>query len=261
MLRPFDFSNFEGIVEEPAQIMDVANGFMMVQDHATIAPLHEFRVGLRHIFKGKALAAEPILLFSENNTTTFPLFVLLQGSVFISHRTAFIIYLLLHPILLKNYFNDETVRISKELETKKSKEAFEKAGFRYVSNVTDRPKKPNLEIDGLAGKSGVLYVVEVKEWGLTTFYEHKNKHLQIERDLKGIVDGTKYTTKHRKLQQRKIPSLLDKMEYIRENMQKHGFNPSEFKAVEGVIVIEDFPPISEYKGIRIIGLGDVSSLC
>ncbi len=256
----FDLSNYEGIVEEPAQIMNVANGFMMVKDYATVAPLHEFRAGLRHVFKGKALASEQILLFSKNNAATFPLFVLLEDSVFISHRTAFIIYLLLHPILFKNYFNDETARISKELETKKAKEEFEKAGFRYVPIVTDRPKKPSLEIDGLAGKNGILHVVEVKEWGLTTFYEHKNKHLQLERDLKGIVDGIKYTTKDRKLQQKKIPSLPDKMEYARKNMEKHGFNPSEFTSVKGVIVIEDFPPIGDYKGIKIIGLDDVRSL-
>lgn len=103
----------------------------------------------------------------------------------------------------------------------------------------------------------MLHVVEVKEWGLTTFYEHKNKHLQLERDLKGIVDGIKYTTKDRELQQKKIPSLLEKMEYVRKNMEKHGFSPSEFTTVKGVIVIEDFPPIGEYKGIRMISVEDV----
>jgi hypothetical protein len=31
------------------------------------------------------------------------------------------------------------------------------------------------------------------------FYEHKNKHQYLERDLKGIVDGIKFTTKKSKL--------------------------------------------------------------
>lgn len=34
----FDFSNYEGIVEEPAQIMDVANGFMMVVCYSRSSP-------------------------------------------------------------------------------------------------------------------------------------------------------------------------------------------------------------------------------
>ena len=32
----FDFTNYEGIVEEPAQIMEVANGFTMVKEYATV---------------------------------------------------------------------------------------------------------------------------------------------------------------------------------------------------------------------------------
>ncbi len=91
-----------------------------------------------------------------------------------------------------------------------------------------------------------MHVVEVKEWGLTTFYEHKNKHLQLDRDLKGIVEGIKYTTKDQKLRQKKIRSLPEKMEYARKNTERHGFNPSEFTTVKGVIVIEDLPPAIEY---------------
>lgn len=255
----FDFKNYEGLVEEPSQIMDVANGFLLVAEYATVTPLHEYRKALKRVFKGKAISAEPILLLSEKNTATFPLFILLEGNVFISHRTAFLIFALLHPILLKDYFHDETVKRSKELETTRAKDAFEKAGYTWVPSVRDR-KKSTLEIDGLAGRNGALFVVEVKGWGLTTFYEHKNKHEQLVRDLKGIVDGKKYRMKGDKLIQEKIPSLLEKIEYAKLNMNKHGLDSNVFKTVKGVIVIEDFPPITEYEGVRIIGLEDVSSL-
>jgi len=251
----FDFSNYEGIVREPIQITELAKGYRAVRDRITITPVASFKDAIRQVFKSKKVEAESILLFAANNTGTFPLFPLLEGNVFISHTTTFIIFLLLHPILLKNVYDDETKRRSKQLEIKKTKEAFERAGFRYLSNVTDR-KNSRLEIDGLAGKNGALLVVEVKGWGLTPFYEHKSKHEYLKRDLEGIVDGLKYTKKEGK----KIPSLLDKIQYISDNMEKHGFDPAKFKEVKGIIVIEDYPPMEEYRGVKIIGLQDIPKI-
>jgi hypothetical protein len=255
----FDFSNYNGLVTDPAQIMELANGFQLVRDVITVAPLLEFRRGLRLIFGGKIHEAERVLLFSETNAKTFPLFVLLDDQVFISHRTAFLIYLLLHPILLKQFFDEETVRRSKELEMTRAKDEFQKAGYKWVPSVKDK-KKATLEIDALAGRNKVLFVVEVKGWGLTTFFEHRNKHEQLIRDLKGVVDGVDYEMKGDKLVTRKIPSLLRKIVYAKTSMGKHGFDPKVFTSVRGIIVIEDFPPISEYKGVRIIGLQDVPRL-
>jgi hypothetical protein len=252
----FDFSNYRGVVHDPTWIMEIANRFPLVEGIGTVAPLHVFRALLKQYFGSHALAAEPILLFSKTNTTTFPLFILLDGRVFVSHRTAFIIYALLHPILLKDYYDNETARLTKQLETGKAKDAFERAGFRYVPNILDRPKKPRMEIDAVAGRNGTLLVVEIKGWGLTPFYEHKKKHEYLQRDLKGIVDGIKYTKSAKK----RIVSLLEKIQYVTSNMQRCGFDPLEFKTVRGVIVLEDFPPISEYKGVEIVGLEDISKL-
>jgi hypothetical protein len=171
----------------------------------------------------------------------------------------FIVFLLLHPILMKDYFHNEAVRRSKELETARTKDAFEATGFKWVPNVTDK-KKATLEIDGLAGRNGTLFVVEVKARGLTTFYEHRNRRDQLIRDLKGIVDGKRYKMKDGELAEEKIPSLLEKIEYAKLNMSKHGFDSNMFKIVRGVVVIKDFPPITEYKGVRMIGLEDVPSI-
>jgi len=255
----FDFSNYNGIVTDPARIMELANGFLPVRDMITATSSVEFRRGLRRVFKEKMHEAAGVLLFSETNVKTFPLFVLLDDHVFISHRTAFLIYLLLHPILVKQCFDKETVKRSKDLETTMAKDAFQKAGYKWVPVVTDK-KKATLEIDALAARNGTLFVVEVKGWGLTTFYEHKNKHEQLVRDLKGVVDGLCYRMKDGQLVGKKIPSLLEKIEYAKTNMSKHGFDQKVFMSVKGIIVIEDFPPMSEYKGVRIIGLQDVPKL-
>lgn len=255
----FDFSNYEGLIIEPFKIVELANSHPLIDNIITCTPLYNFKEDLKRVFGDKASQVESILLFSESNTETFPLFVLFGDKVFISHRTAYLVSLLLHPILLKDYYHEETVRRSKELETTRAKEAFEKAGYNWTPNVMDR-KKATLQIDGLAGRNETLFVVEVKGWGLTRFYDHRNKHEYLLRDLKGIVDGKKYRMKDDRLLEEDIPSLLEKIDYAKNNMDKHGFDPNVFKVVNGLIVIEDFPPINEYKGVRIIGLQDVTKL-
>jgi len=256
----FDFSNYRGVIKDPAEIMELANGFALVRDYITVTPCSEFECVLTRVFGDRMREAKDALLFSETNDKVFPLFVLLDDHVFISHRTSFLVYFLLHPIIFKDIFDSETVRRSKELEASRARDAFEKAAFKYVPNVKDNDKDPGLQIDGLAGKESVVFVVEVKSWGLTTFYEHRNKHRYLERDLKGVVDGIEYTTKEGKLYERKIPSLLEKIEYVKNKMRDHGFDPSVFWVVKGVIVIEDYPPIDEYKGVKMIGLQDISKL-
>ncbi len=255
----FDLSNYTGVVREPLQILELARGFVASREAITVTPLAEFRDALRHVFKSKAIAAESILLYSSTNTDTFPLFLLLAGKVFVSHRMTFIIFLLLHSTLLSDYFHDETASRSKEFERSSAKDAFERAGFMWVPNVTDK-KKATLEIDGLAGRDGILLVVEVKARGLTTFYEHRNRREQLVRDLMGIVDGKRYRIKNGKLIEENIPSLLEKIEYARLNMDKYGYDSKLFKIVKGVVVIRDFPPITEYKSVRMIGLEDVPTL-
>jgi len=255
----FDLTNYGGVVREPLQILRLASGFAAVRETMTVTPLATFREGLRHVFKGKAIDAESILLCSSTNADTFPLFPLLAGNVFISHRMTFMIFLLLHPILLSEYFHNETVRRSRELETARAKDAFEKAGFKWVPNVTDK-RKATLEIDGLASRNETLFVVEVKARGLTTFYEHRNRREQLIRDLRGTVDGKRYKMKDGRLVKEKVPSLLEKIEYAKLNMSKHGFDSDLVKTVRGVIVIRDFPPITDYKGVKVIGLEDVPSL-
>ena len=247
--KTFDFENYKGILVQPAQVMEVANAFSLVRNIITVTALAEFQGRLAQVFKDKADQARSVLLFSEDNAQAFPLFVLLEGRVFISHRTAYLIYLLLHPIILNDDYYEETVIRSKELETTRTKDAFENAGYKWIPSVTDK-KKAALQIDGLAGRNGTLFVVEVKGWGLTTFYEHRNKQEYLLRDLKGIVDGKKYRMKEGKLVGEDIPSLCEKIGYAKNNMHKHGFDPNVFKVVKGVIVIEDFPLSMSTMGSR-----------
>lgn len=256
--QTFEFSNYT-TASIPSKIMEVANSSPMFIDRPTIIDGALLRVQLDKIFDGNLVEIERVFVFNEGNQETFPLFVELGDRVLIPHRTAYIVFLLLHPFLHKDIFNSETERRSKELESVKGKLAFENAHFDYLPNLTDK-KNATLEIDGIATKDRTMYVVEVKGWGIRTYYEHKERQEWLARDLKGIVDGYKYSTIDGISRSETIVSLAQKIQFVKENMSIWGFSSNDYDYVKGIIVTKDFPPISEYKGVTIISLQDVRKI-
>ena len=83
---------------------------------------------------------------------------------------------------------------SRIFEQEVVKNEFIKIGYDYKEN--QKPKKSGLEIDGLAQKENKLLVIEVKHWKIQPYFEQMRIHRYRERDLKGVVDGIKYTTKN-----------------------------------------------------------------
>ena len=254
--KTFNFSNYDKPFLSSAKIMDFVNQFPLVENTITADKLNNFIMKLERFFKVRAKVIGKIFLFNEKNHNTFPLFVNLDDLVFVSHRTSYLIYILLHAILHKDLLDKETSLRSKEFEKTETKQMFEALGFQYFPNLKDKKKKPTLEIDGIATCQNVLFVIECKDWGISTFYDHKNKQRYLERDLKGVVDGCKYTHERKE----KIVGLSYKASFVKNNMQIWGLNPSDYDIVKGIIVMRDYPPITEYKGIRIISLGDAKSL-
>ena len=159
----------------------------------------------------------------------------------------------------KELFDAETQRRSKELELVKAKAAFENASYVYSPNLVDKVH-PSLEIDGIAVRKREMLVVEVKGWGIGTYFEHKKRQEWLIRDLKGIVDGWKFSNIAGEERKQKKVSLLEKIEFVEKNMRIWGFDHSNYDSVEGAIVIKDYPPISLYKGIKILSVEDVPKL-
>jgi len=260
--KTFDFSNYQSAAIVPLKIMDSVKLFRMYKDKPTIRPLMVLRLELSRVFSSNSLSGsevENVFVFSEKNQNTFPLFVEMADRVLIPHQTAYLIFLILHPILHKDLFDAETQRRSKELEGTKAKAAFENAGFVYRPNLTDKTR-PSFEIDGIAVRKREMLVVEVKGWGIGTYFEHKERQEWLIRDLKGIVDGWKYSTIDGKERKQRKVSLLEKIEFVRRNMRIWGFDPSNYDSVEGTIVIKDYPPINFYEGIKILSVEDVRKL-
>ena len=230
-LRIFDFSYLKGHVT-PSKMMDFVNQFPLVESYPTVAEVNDFLRRLEKSFPGmRPKIPEKMFVFSEKNSQIFPLFVALENHVFISHRTSFIIYLLLHPILYKDRFDPETQRRSREFEKREVAEKFRRTGFNYFPDLQDKKKKPTLQIDGIATRGDTMYVIECKGWGIKPLYDLRERQQYLERDLKGIVDGREYTTKNGKLEIKKKVSLLDKVRFAKENMEIWGFDPALFPDV------------------------------
>ena len=239
--------------------MDLVNAFPIYGDRPTVIDGAILLVQLDKVFDGNLLEIERLFVFNDRNQNTFPLFVELSDRILVPHRTVYLIFALLHPILHKDLFDSETRRRSKELEAVRAKQAFEGAHFEYSPNLTDKIRA-SLEIDGLATAKRLMLVIEVKGWGIGRYFEHKERQEWLVRDLQGIVDGWKYSTIDGKERKKPKVSLLEKIEFVKENMAIWGFDPHDYDSVKGIIVIKDYPPIGEYKGIRIISVEDIHKL-
>ena len=55
-------------------------------------------------------------------------------------------------------------------------------------------------------------------------------------------------------------SLLEKLEFVKRNMSIWGFRQEDYDAVNGVIIIRDYPVMSEYEGVKIRSVNEVGSL-
>ena len=238
----------------PGKLMDFVNSYLMNEDLLTHTSVSEFneRAGKHFGVQGKK--TKDTLLFCERSQNSFPLFPLINGRVYISHRTAYLVYVLMHAIIYKDLFNRETEKRSKEFEKAEVKIAFESIGWKYFPNKTDK-KQSSLEIDGITTFERKMLVIECKGWYLYPYYEYKSRQSYLERDIRGIVDGEKFTGG----KPTKIPSLNEKVEFVKANMTKWGFIPKDFDEVTGLIVLRSFPPVREYKGFKIISIKEISN--
>ena len=255
----FNFANYQRAHIIPEQVMAFANIFPTPEKSPAVVDSAMFRVWLDRAFDSNLIEIERLFVFCEGNQTTFPLFVELGDQVLVPHATAYLVSRLLYPIVHKELFDAETVRKSKELEMMKVGEAFNRAGFGYCSNLTDK-KQPSMQIDGMATRNRELWVVEVKGWRTRRYFEHRKNQDELARDLRGVIDGWKYSTIEGIQRREKKVSLLEKMEFVKRNMSIWGFRPEDYDAVNGVIIIKDYPPMTEYHGVKIRSVNEVGTL-
>lgn len=260
-VRVFNFDRLKEIAIIPSRIIEFVNTFQLVDGIFTECNVQEFSARLQKFFRGRRPnLIERALVFSSSNADIFPWFVRVEDHIFVSHRTSYLVFALLHAILHKDKFDEETKKRSLEFEKREVEQEFRGAAFDYRNDLKNRSKDWTLQIDGIATQANSMFIVECKGWGLKALYERKETQRYLERDLKGIVDGLKYTTKNGRLQTTKRPSLLEKIDFAKNNMNIWGYDPKQFSEVQGLIVMRDFSPIREYKGIRIVSMREIPLL-
>ena len=105
-----------------------------------------------------------------------------------------------------------------------------------------------MEIDGIALKNNHCFIIEVKGKTIPTLYMNKKRRDSLVRDAKGIVDGYKYIKNLRTVK----PSLLEKIEYVKQNYKKFGIADKDKVEFHGIVVSRFYQGISEYRGIKFI---------
>ncbi len=245
-------SNYETDLN-PRALLIFINSYPLIEGALFHTPLSEFIKRAKKYFGFTQKRIKDVLLFNRENTKPLPIFLEINGQVYISHKMSLFFYILLHVVIYKDLFDQETVKRSKEFEKLEVRDAFQKIGWNYVANVKDK-KKRTIEIDGIAFSKNRIVVIECKAWKLTPFYEYQTHQSYLTRDIQGIIDGIKYTNKKPK----KIPSLIEKIEYVKTNTQVLGIDKAKFDVIEGIVVLRHFSPISEYKGIHVLGIKEIA---
>lgn len=196
------------------------------------------------------------LVFSKENKKIFPFFVEIDGFVYNSSYFLLLMNTFYTPLYYKDLYDKETVKISHAFEIEEVPNRLRKNGFKVRLNVKDKKKNPTLQIDSIAWKYGVLYVIEIKIWDINCFFENKQAHLIRGRDLRGIVDGVKYTEG----EPTPIPSLIKKIDFVRSNIENLCPDYGEINEIKGLIITKSYPPIESYKGVTIIGFNEIDCL-
>ena len=189
-------------------------------------------------------------MFSYENQSIFPLFVRLDNHLLISICFSRLIGLLYYRFYYEELFLKETQKQADLFEKVEVPRKLEKNGFKVKRNIKDK-KNATLEIDTLAWKDDTINVIETKIWDIKPMFEHKFTHENRERDLKGVVDGKKYTIKDGELTFKEVPSLISKIEFVKNNIKNLCADHKKIKEVKGLIITRSYPPITNYKDIKI----------
>lgn len=236
----FDLTTYEKLLENPRQLMTLVNQYRAAEGGISGGPTNEFLMKARKILPLSIGKIKEMLIFEEENSEIFPLFIRTIKSeidyVLISHRFSFIVFVLLHAIISKDLFEKEQSKRGSEFE-KQVQRIFENNGFIYKPNT----KTKRLEIDGIAIKNSKCYIIEIKKYRLPTLVEEKNRRGNTIRDLKGIVEGKKFSFKAGNIVVKRIPSLLEKIDFVTKNLSKLELEQHKIESFKGLIITIDYP--------------------
>jgi len=199
------------------------------------------------------------MVMTPDNKTIFPFFINIDNHLLISHNFIRLMGLFYYPFYYNDLFNKAIEKHSEYFEKELVPEKLEELGFKVIKDYKDK-KNASLQIDQIAWKGEKLFVIETKVWDLKPYFEHRRIHEHRERDLKGIVDGKKYSKINGKERVKNIPSLLNKINYVKSHLPKICDEHKSIKDIEGIIITKSHPIIKQYKGIRFLSFSDLGTI-
>ncbi|MEN7982115.1 MAG: hypothetical protein ABFQ65_01565 [Nanoarchaeota archaeon] len=199
------------------------------------------------------------LVMTPENREVFPFFINVDNHLLISHNFIRQMGLFYYPFFYTEFFSKAIEKRSNDFEKIHVPEKLSEIGFKVIPDYSDK-KNASLQIDQIAWKDGTLYVIETKVWDLKPYFEHRRVHGHRERDLKGVVDGKKYSYIDGKERIEDIPSLLEKIRHVEENLSDICEDYSQIKEVKGIVITKSHPTIKNYKDVRFIGFRNLKDI-
>ena len=115
--------------------------------------------------------------------------------------------------------------------------------------------------------SNFTFIIQSLDWfgRFPRLIDEPETKEHIIRDLRGIVTGEKeYSHKAGLIKTKSIPSILKKVDYVKNNIselaKKHNFDNSNITEFKPMVVTIDYPPISEFNGVKMISIDEISSV-
>jgi len=260
----FDLQSFTDLTSDPSNIAKFVNQYVRVDMALTTDTPEDFLKKARTIFKKSIPRLEKLMIFENSNQDIFPMFVRIkhgnQDFLVLSQAFTMILYIFLHAVITKDLFYAETGKRGSLFESK-VKAKFEELGFLYIPNKKDDPRNTTLEIDGIAIKNSKCIVVECKNQRLPPLVESSEARKIMLDGLKGIVDGYKRTTKDGQRITKSVPSLPQKIQYVKDNLESIGLKNDEISDFTGVVITMNYPLLHEYKNIKFISFEEIEIKC
>lgn len=239
----FNLERYKEIITDPNQFGEFVRSTFDGKKECSEA---KFLRNACNIFGKDSEMLKKLLLFEESNPDVFPCFMKItidsKNIVLIDHNLCTIIYFILHAIIVKKAFDEETAKRGKEFENKPG-ELFKKYGFKYFKN---KGIKNKMEIDGIAVDDNYCFIIEVKGKMIPILFMDQKTREKLIRDGKGVVDGYEYTGKVK----REKPSLIKKIEYVKQNCKKFEIPDRNKVKFQGIVVSRFYQWILKHNGVK-----------
>lgn len=261
--KVFDLRKFERLMSDPRKLMELVKKFESVPYVMNGPNYSEFMKNAIDVFGKSETEIAKSLIFEEDNSDIFPLFIRIKiegkDIILLSQTFTAIMFILLHAVLSKKEKFD-LVAHKRGLDFEKNvQKKFESLGFGYIPNYKDEPVHQTLEIDGIASKNDLCFVIEAKNPRLFPEVESFKSRENMITDLKGIIDGEKRKIDDGKNSIEQVTSLPKKVEYVKTHLSELGLAKVSADKIFGVVITNNYPLISEYKGCAMVSLSDISN--